>query len=100
MNGWQIVGFVASILSASTFLPEVIRAHYTRHLNDIAWGMLFLLVANSGLWIAYASYFQIMPVLLSACLNLGMGVALVKIKWQSERTVSKVLVVERNKPFR
>lgn len=82
---FQLVGISASILGAATFLPEVMRAFKTRHLHDIAWGMLLLLVINSLLWMIYGFYFSIFPVLLSASLNFVMGAILVQIKWRSER---------------
>ncbi len=86
MSPWEFVGFMASLLSASTFLPEVVTAIKTRHLKDIAWGMLILLNSNCVLWIAYSLYFSIAPVFLSAVLNLVMGSILIAIKWRSEHT--------------
>ncbi len=90
---WEIIGYTASILSASTFVPEVISAVKSRHLNDLAWGMLALLVMNNLLWVIYAVYFAIFPVVLSSSLNVIMGMILVVIKWQSERE-AKVIPVE------
>lgn len=93
-NMWEMIGFMASILSASTFVPEVIQALKTKHLNDIAWGMLMLLTSNCFLWIIYASYFGLFPVLLSSSLNLLMGIMLVVIKWKAERKVQLIEVKE------
>ncbi len=98
MSGWELVGFLASILSACTFLPEVLAAIKSKHLYDVAWGMLLLMVSNCVLWIVYAIYYGIFPVILSASLNLIMGSILIFIKWQTEVQLVKVKVAESEKP--
>ncbi len=100
MSGWEMVGFTASMLSAGTFLPEVSRAIKTQHLGDVAWGMLILIVSNCALWIVYASYLGILPVILSSSLNLIMGIILMSIKWRSERKLVPVLVGDNEKDLK
>lgn len=90
MSIWELIGLLASILSACTFLPEVIAALKNKHLYDVAWGMLLLVVSNCALWIIYAVYYGIFPLILSSSLNLIMGAVLIAIKWQSERNLEKV----------
>lgn len=77
---WNFIGFAASILSAITFIPEVLKALKTKHLNDLSWGMLLLVAISSLLWFAFAMNFYIFPLMFSSTLNIIMSLILIYIK--------------------
>jgi MtN3 and saliva related transmembrane protein len=80
MDYWNIIGFTASVLSATTLIPEVIKAVRTRHLRDVAWGMLFLQFTSSWLWLIYGIRFYIGPLILSSSINVALSSALISLK--------------------
>jgi len=81
MDIWNIVGFTASIMGASTLIPEVITAWKSRQLDDVAWGTLFLAAFSSLLWFAYSIRFNIIPLLFSQSMNLLMCSILIVMKY-------------------
>lgn len=48
-----VVGGLASILTISAFLPQVIRSWTTKSTRDLSYGTLTLLVAQSIGWLSY-----------------------------------------------
>lgn len=47
------VGSVASVLTISAFLPQVVRSWTTRSTRDLSYGTLALLVSQSVAWLTY-----------------------------------------------
>ncbi|MCC7433022.1 hypothetical protein IT412_05890 [Candidatus Peregrinibacteria bacterium] len=82
---WNLVGFIASILSALTFIPELIKAYKTHHLQDLSWGMLILLLTSSVLWMAFGLNFSIVPLIFSSLINISCGLLLTSLKFKFAR---------------
>lgn len=80
MDEWQIVGFAASICGALTFIPEIVQALRSKHLEDLSWGVLLLLSSSSVLWFLYGLRFTLLPLLFSASANLIMCICLTYLK--------------------
>lgn len=80
MGHWQFMGFVASILGALTFAPEIVQALRSKHLDDLSWGVLLLLGSSSALWFGYGINFEVLPLIFSSTINLIMCVVLVYLK--------------------
>jgi MtN3 and saliva related transmembrane protein len=47
------IGTAAAVLTTISFLPQVIKAHRTRHTGDLSLVMLVLLAAGIALWLVY-----------------------------------------------
>lgn len=84
MDIWQIVGFMASVTGATSLVPEVMSAFQNRHLNDIAWSMLFLLLSASTLWLTYGIFTYDFPIMVSAGVNVIMEIVLLYLKRKFE----------------
>jgi MtN3 and saliva related transmembrane protein len=52
-NHVAVVGAVASLLTISAFVPQVIRSWRTRSTGDLSYGTLTLLVSQSIAWLSY-----------------------------------------------
>ena len=52
-NHVAVVGAVASLLTISAFVPQVIRSWRTRSTRDLSYGTLTLLVSQSIAWLTY-----------------------------------------------
>lgn len=91
---WYFIGFSASILSAASFFPEVVKAIKTKHLEDISWGLLFCVISSSILWLLYGVRFNLSPLIISSSFNLVMNSILFYIKYKfknSKRSLKKQL---------
>ncbi len=49
----RLLGFVAGVLTVSSFLPQVVRTWRTKHTHDLSLGMFALLVTSGWLWVLY-----------------------------------------------
>lgn len=61
---------MAAITGAISLLPEVIKGYKSHHLQDVSWGMLWLMFANSLLWGWYGNGTDDFPLIASAMINL------------------------------
>jgi MtN3 and saliva related transmembrane protein len=52
-NHVAVVGALASLLTISAFVPQVIRSWRTRSTRDLSYGTLTLLVSQSIAWLSY-----------------------------------------------
>jgi MtN3 and saliva related transmembrane protein len=52
-NRLAAVGALASLLTISAFVPQVIRSWRTRSTHDLSYGTLMLLVSQSIAWLSY-----------------------------------------------
>lgn len=84
MSKWEIIGLIASMCTAIQLIPEVLKALKNKHLDEIAWGMLFFVVFGQVLWFIYGLYFSLLPVVLGAIVHGFMGsfLAILKVKYQ------------------
>lgn len=86
MDSWEIVGITASVLSSLTLIPEVRNAIVSKHMKDVAWGMLFLLFGASCCWLTYGIMFGgHIPLILAPSINITMEITLMILKRKYDR---------------
>jgi len=80
MDNIELIGYIATCFGAIQLLPEILKALRTHHLRDVAWGMLALMIISSILWIVYGFSKMIIPLAISAGLNMLFELFLVGLK--------------------
>jgi len=63
------LGYLAGILTVTSFIPQVTRTWKTKNTRDLSLGMFVLLMTASSLWIIYGILIKEWPVILT---NTGM----------------------------
>ncbi|MEN9497368.1 MAG: hypothetical protein RL750_267 [Bacteroidota bacterium] len=53
LSGVDILGYVAGLLTAFTFLPQVIKTWKTKSAKDVALAMFVIAFTNQILWLAF-----------------------------------------------
>lgn len=66
----QAIGFTAALLTASAFLPQVIKSWRTRSVGDLSAVMLLSQGAGVTLWILYGVAIRSTPIIISNTLTL------------------------------
>ncbi len=94
MEIWQIIGFLAAITGTLSFIPEIIKALKSHHLNDIAWGMLYFYLSASSLWGIYGLLLNDFPLVLSATVSVSMELILIGLKYTYEKKASPIVKVQ------
>ncbi len=64
VNVTQIFGIIASILSASLYIPQLIHMINLKSGKDISYVFLILQILASSMWITYAYFIDSLPLLL------------------------------------
>lgn len=80
MNTVFIVGSIAATLIAVSFLPQVLKAHQTKHTKDLALSMLCLFAAGIGMWLVYGILTFSIPMILGNSATLSMAIYLIYLK--------------------
>jgi MtN3 and saliva related transmembrane protein len=77
------IGIAAAILTTSAFLPQVIKAHSSKHTKDLSLVMFVLFSAGLILWIIYGVALHAIPVVAanSVTLLLTLYIIYLKVKY-------------------
>ncbi|GJG89595.1 hypothetical protein tb265_47760 [Gemmatimonadetes bacterium T265] len=59
------IGYAAGALTVLSLVPQVVRTYRTRHVGDLSWGLVMLLVISGALWLAYGVLTAQLPVILT-----------------------------------
>ncbi len=64
--GWiEYVGLFGAFLSAVTFIPQVIKAWQTKSVGDLSLLMLLIVMTSVIVWLVYAFYLKLLPVIIA-----------------------------------
>ena len=74
------LGYVAGIITVTSFLPQVVRAWRSRQTRDLSLSSLALLITAGSLWILYGALSRDWPVVATNGGMVGMLVMLVGAK--------------------
>ncbi len=53
LSGVEILGYVAGLITAFTFLPQVIKTWKTKSAKDVSMAMFVIAFTNQVLWLLY-----------------------------------------------
>jgi len=77
MNGTQLIGLAAGILTACSLLPQVIKTWKEKKAEDVSLVMLFVLQAGLVLWIVYGFKRSDLPIIVTNCFSLLVNIVMV-----------------------
>lgn len=75
-----LLGFVAGMLTTVSFVPQVIKAWYSKSCHDLSWGMLITFSAGVVLWLVYGIRLWAMPIILANAVTLALLVTIGAMK--------------------
>jgi len=77
------LGYVAGVLTVSSFLPQVVRSWRTRQTRDLSLGMFALLTTASALWMTYGIVTMDIPIIITNALMVALNgaIAVAKIRY-------------------
>lgn len=58
LMNWEIVGAIAATLTMFSFVPQIMKIHRTRSVNDVSLTMLVQYSIGIFLWLLYGIYLQ------------------------------------------
>jgi MtN3 and saliva related transmembrane protein len=75
-----LIGYIATILTASTMMPQIFRSIHTKSVEDISFIMLVMYIANAGLWTVYGILIDAKPLIIADSLACCAGITQLVIK--------------------
>lgn len=80
MTSADIVGYAATLVGTSMMMPQVVRSWQTRHMRDVAWGMIALFLVNCLLWLAYGLMIAAPPMIVANSIGFVISLVLLGLK--------------------
>jgi len=74
------VGMGAAFFTTLAFLPQVIKAHVTKHTADLSLIMYVMFAAGLVLWLVYGYYLDELPILIANTATLALTLYLICLK--------------------
>lgn len=62
MNGEEIIGLIAGILTSSSLVPQLIKTIKEKEAKSLSIGMMIVLIAGNSLWIYYGFLKKDIPI--------------------------------------
>ncbi|HTY13327.1 MAG TPA: SemiSWEET transporter [Candidatus Omnitrophota bacterium] len=76
----EMIGFIAATLTTLAFLPQVIKAHTSKHTKDLSLLMYGIFSTGLMLWIVYGAVNGSLSVVVGNVLTLALSLYLVYLK--------------------
>jgi MtN3 and saliva related transmembrane protein len=80
MDYIAILGFIAGILTTSSFLPQLIKVLKTKSTGDISLLMLLMVSIGFLLWLIYGFFINSMPLKITNLVSLTLVAAIITLK--------------------
>ena len=75
-----LIGSAAAVLTTVSFLPQVIKAHTSRHTKDLSLMMFVLFSLGLALWTIYGIALRSVPVIAANTVTLSLSLYLIYLK--------------------
>ena len=78
------IGIAAGAITSLGFIPQLIKAYKTKHLNDISYWMPLVLAVGMTLWLAYGILRNDIAIITANTFGVGCNILLMTMKkWYS-----------------
>ena len=74
------IGISAACLTTAAFLPQVVKAHTSKHTKDLSLAMFLLLSTGLVLWTVYGIALHSVPVIAANTVTLVLAVYIIYLK--------------------
>ncbi|MFW3145586.1 MAG: SemiSWEET transporter [Thermoplasmatota archaeon] len=64
------IGFIAAVLTTSSFVPQVVKVVRTKHTKDISLLMYVIITLGISMWLAYGIFIHDLPVIAANAVTL------------------------------
>ncbi|HYG40704.1 MAG TPA: SemiSWEET transporter [Cytophagales bacterium] len=84
MNGVQIFGFLAGLVTASGMMPQLIKTIKTKKAGELSIQMFLVYVVGFGMWITYGAIREDFPIIVTNSFSLVLTFLMIyfKIKYK------------------
>jgi MtN3 and saliva related transmembrane protein len=76
----EYVGLFGAFLTGVTFVPQVYKAWQTKSVGDLSTWMISIVITSAAVWLYYAVYLSLRPVIIANSVILVLAVLLLYFK--------------------
>ncbi len=80
ISGVAILGYVAGLITAFTFLPQVIKTWKTKSAKDVSLAMFLIALTNQILWLSYGILKNDSVIIITNAVMLVMTCVMISLK--------------------
>lgn len=79
----EIIGYVATLLSVVSFLPQVLKSWKTKSTKDVSLHMYLIFTTSQILWLVYGILIHSLPLAIANAIifSLSLSVLILKVKY-------------------
>ena len=76
----EYVGLFGAFLTSITFVPQVYKAWQTKSVGDLSSWMILIVITSAMVWLFYAVYLNLRPVIIANSVILVLAIILLYFK--------------------
>ncbi|MFC4268257.1 SemiSWEET transporter [Polaribacter marinivivus] len=80
MKYFEIIGFLAAILTTVAFFPQVIKVYKTQNTQSISLSMYIVFSIGILLWLVYGFYLNSLPMIIANAITLVSSIYILYMK--------------------
>ena len=80
MHWIEYVGLFEAFLTGVTFIPQVYKAWQTKSVGDLSSWMILIVITSAMVWLFYAVYLNLRPVIIANSVILVLAIILLYFK--------------------
>lgn len=80
LSGVDILGYVAGLITAFTFLPQVIKTWKTKSAKDVSMAMFVIAFTNQILWLAFGALREDPVIIITNAVMICMTTFMISLK--------------------
>ena len=80
MKYFEIIGFLAAILTTVAFFPQVIKVYKTQNTKSISLSMYIVFSIGILLWLVYGFYLNSLPMIIANAITLVSSIYILYMK--------------------
>ena len=80
MHWIEYVGLFGAFLTGVTFVPQVYKAWQTKSVGDLSAWMILIVITSATVWLFYAVYLNLRPVIIANSVILLLAIILMYFK--------------------
>ena len=85
---YDLIGFLAGILTIGSYLPQVIKSWKTRRTQDLSIGTGILLIGACICWVLYGFFLDSMPMMITNSIVLCCVLSIIAVRLFFEGTTT------------
>jgi MtN3 and saliva related transmembrane protein len=82
---WELVGYIAGLLTMFAFVPQIFKMYKTRSVNDISLPSFLQQFVGISLWFIYSLLIENKPMILSNTITLSSVIAIILLYFKHRK---------------